>query len=101
MTLRADLLPTLIGLALAAYGCRAFGYWLMRFVAVTPRIEAALRAAPLAVMIGIVAPVARHGHAAEAVGLAVTLLAMRLFRQDLLAAIAGVAAVALVRNLVR
>jgi uncharacterized membrane protein len=88
----------LLALALAAYACRAGGFWLMRFVAMTPRLEAALRAAPLAVMVGVVAPAALHGGVAELAGLAVTGLLMAWRGNDVVAMLAGVAAVALARG---
>jgi uncharacterized membrane protein len=97
MTLRADLLPLLLALALASYACRVGGFWLMRFVTVTPRLRATLAAAPLAVMLGIVTPAAMRGGLAEWVGLAATFIAMRLSRNDLIAMFCGIAAVALVR----
>lgn len=87
----------LAALALASYGCRAGGFWLMRFFAITPRLEAALRAAPLAVMIGVVTPAALHGGVAEIGGLAAAALAMRVLGNDLVATLAGVVAVALLR----
>jgi uncharacterized membrane protein len=93
----ADFLWMLPALALAAYACRAGGFWLMRFVAVTPRVEAALRAAPLAVMVGVVAPAALRGGIAELTGLAVVGLAMWWRRNDVVAMLAGVAAVAITR----
>jgi len=101
MTLRMDLLPLLVALALASFACRAGGFWLMRFVTVTPRLRAMLAAAPLAVMIGIVTPAALRGGIAEIAGLAATFAAMRLWRSDLLAMFVGVAAVALSRALVQ
>lgn len=87
----------LAAMAVASFTCRAAGFALMRFVPVTPRLEAALRGIPLAVMLGIVAPFAVSGGPAELAGLGVTLLAMKLFGNDLAAALAGVATVALVR----
>jgi len=99
MTLRFELLPLLLGLALASYACRAGGFWLMRFVGVTPRLRAALAAAPLAVMLGIVTPAALRGGLPEMAGLAATFAAMRLWRSDLLAMFCGVGAVALCRAL--
>jgi uncharacterized membrane protein len=101
MMLRAELLPLLVALALASFACRAGGFWLMRFVTVTPRLRAMLSAAPLAVMIGIVTPAALRGGIAEIAGLAATFAAMRLWRSDLLAMFIGVAAVALSRALVQ
>lgn len=94
MTLRFELLPLLLALALASFACRAGGFWLMRFVNVTPRVQAALKAAPLAVMIGIVAPVAAKGSLPELAGLVATGIVMRATGRDLLAALAGVVVVA-------
>jgi len=91
-------LMLVVALALASYACRVGGFWIMRYVAITPRMEAALRAAPLAVMIGVVAPAAVRGGVAELAGLAATVLVMLWRRNDLLAAFAGVIVVALLRN---
>jgi uncharacterized membrane protein len=97
MTLRPELLPLLLALTLASYACRALGFWLMRFVNVTPRIEAALNAAPLAVMVGIVTPAAVRGGPPEWLALAVIAVVMRRTGNDLVAALSGVATVALGR----
>jgi uncharacterized membrane protein len=99
VTLRAELLPLLFALALASYACRVGGFWLMRFVTVTPRVRATLAAAPLAVMLGIVTPAALRGGLPEIVGLVATFAAMRLWRSDLVAMFCGVGAVALCRFL--
>lgn len=99
MSFRFDLIGLLVAISLASYACRAGGFWLMRFVAVTPRVQAALRAAPLAVMIGIVAPAALRGGVAEWAGIAVTAIVMRFARRDLVAALAGVTTVAIGRLL--
>jgi uncharacterized membrane protein len=101
MTFRPELLPLLLALTLAAFACRAGGFWIMRFVRMTPRIQSALRAAPLAVMLGIVAPVAARGHPPELLGIVVTAAVMRLTGSDLGAALAGVATVAVCRALLR
>ena len=98
MTFRPDLLMLLVALAIASFACRAGGFWMMRFVAVTPRLEAALRAAPLAVMVGIVTPAATRGNVAELLGLGATALAMWGTRSELLATLAGVVAVAIGRQ---
>jgi uncharacterized membrane protein len=75
------------------------GFWFMHFVPVTPRIEAALKATPLAVMIGIVAPVAARGNPAELAALAAIAVIMRWSSSDLVAAMGGVAVVAAARFL--
>ena len=84
-------------MALAAALCRVAGYAFMRFVPVTPRIEAALGAIPLAVMIGIIVPPVLRGGVPELAGLAATLLAVWLRANDLVAIVAGMAVVAAVR----
>lgn len=94
----AEFLIALAAMAAASYACRLGGFVAMRFVAATPRLEAALRAVPLSVMIGIAAPaLADGGGLPEWVGLATVVLTMRLTRNDPLAAVVGVAAVAVAR----
>ncbi len=96
----ADFLRALAAMAAASYACRLGGFVAMRFVTVTPRLEAALRAVPLSVMLGIAAPpLADRGGPAEWIGLVTVMLAMRLTRNDPLAAMLGVAAVAAARAL--
>jgi uncharacterized membrane protein len=97
MSVDPQLLPLLAALMAASFACRAVGFALMRFVAVTPRVTAALEAAPLAVMVGIVAPAAVRGGPPEWVALAVTATLMRATGNDFMSALAGVAALAAVR----
>ena len=101
MSERADLLLVFVALAIAAFACRAGGFLVMRYVNVTPRVEAAMRAAPLAVMIGVVAPAALRGSVPELVGLAATAIVMRWRGNDVVAAFAGVIVVALLRYAAR
>jgi uncharacterized membrane protein len=60
-------------------------------------VQSALRAIPLGVMIGIAMPAVLGGRAPEWVGLAVVFAAMKLTGKDVVAAIAGAAAVGLCR----
>ncbi|MBK8739934.1 MAG: AzlD domain-containing protein [Betaproteobacteria bacterium] len=101
MSERPDYLFLLCALAATSYACRAGGFWLMRFVTVTPRLEAALRAAPLSVMIGVVAPAAVRGSIPELAGLATIVALMRWRPNDLVATMAGVAVVAGLRAFLR
>jgi len=84
-------------MAVAAYLTRVAGFFLMGFVAVTPRVEAWLKALPLAIMGSILAPIALHGGPAEYAGFAATIAMFLWQRNDILAAIAGMATVALAR----
>ena len=81
-------------LAVVSYLCRAGGFMMMRFVRITPRLESALRAVPLAVMIGIVMPAAAAGRPPELLALAAVGIAMKLSKNELAAALAGLAVVA-------
>ena len=84
-------------MAVTAYLTRIAGFFLMSFVAVTPRVEAWLKALPLAIMGAILAPTFAHGGPAEYAGFAATFAVFMWRRNDILAAVAGMATVALVR----
>jgi uncharacterized membrane protein len=94
MMVRPEFWPFLGLLAAASLACRFGGFWLMRFVTITPRLEAALKATPLAVMAGIVVPAALRGSWPEWLGIAATVCVIRIWNNDLAAALAGVAVVA-------
>jgi uncharacterized membrane protein len=98
MTVRPEFWVVLGALAAASLVCRFGGFWLMRYVPITPRLEAALKATPLAVMAGIVAPSVIQGSWPEWLGLAATACVMRIGGNDLVAAVVGVAVVAVVRS---
>lgn len=84
-------------MAAAAYACRALGFLAMRFIPMTPRFEAALRATPISVMAGIVAIAAVRGGPPEWLAIGVVVAAMRLTGNDIVSAFAGIAAIALLR----
>lgn len=90
-------LLALAAMACASYACRLGGFLLMGYIPITPRVEAALRAMPLGVMIGIVMPAASAGKWPEVIALAVVGTTMKISRNDLAAALAGAATVALCR----
>jgi len=97
MNVRPEILTVLLVAGAIAFFCRAAGFFLMRFVPITPRMEAALRATPLAVMVGICAPVAARGNPIELSALGVVALATKLVGSDVVGALAGVVAVASLR----
>jgi uncharacterized membrane protein len=90
----ADITLAVLVLAAVSYACRAGGFLLMRFVRITPRIEAALRAVPLAVMVGIVMPSAASGRVPELAALPAVAIVMKLTGNELAAALVGLAMVA-------
>lgn len=81
----------------AAFLCRVAGFTLMRFVPVSPRVEAALRATPLAVMAGITALAVQGGGLAEGLALASVVGLTLVLRSDVAAALLGVVVVAVLR----
>ena len=91
-------LPLLVIMTITAFATRAGGFWLMRYVPTTPAIEAALKATPLAVMVGIVTPVAARGNLPELAALVAILITVRFTGNDLIGSIVGVAVVALLRQ---
>lgn len=101
MTSTAEMVLLFLCLGLTTYACRAAGYWVMGWVKPTARVEAALRAAPLAVMIGIVAPAALRGGIAEMAGLIAAAAFMFWRRSDLTATLVGLAVVAILRALLQ
>jgi uncharacterized membrane protein len=87
----------LVVMAAAAFFCRVAGFTLMRLVPVSPRIEAALRATPLAVMAGISALALQAGGLAEALALAAVVGLTLVIGSDVAAALIGVVIVAALR----
>ncbi len=97
MTLDPWALLVIVVMAAAAALCRLLGFSFMRFIPVTPRVEAGLNAIPLAVMIGIIVPPVIRGGFPELAGLLVTILTVRLRGNDLVAILAGMGTVGLLR----
>lgn len=92
-----NFLVLLAVMAAAAFLCRVAGFTLMRFVPVSPRVEAALRATPLAVMAGITALAVKAGGLAETLALASVVGLTLVLRSDVAAALLGVVVVAAAR----
>lgn len=84
-------------MAVASYLTRIAGFFLMRFVVVTPRVESWLKALPLAIMGAILGPIVAHGGPAEYAGFAATIAVYYWRRNDISAAFAGMAVVAVSR----
>jgi len=100
MAVEPTFLLALLGMALASFACRISGFLLMGYVTITPRVEAALKAIPLSVMVGIVTPAATSGKLPELLALLAVGVVMKLLRNDLVAAVAGAATVAVARWLI-
>jgi uncharacterized membrane protein len=97
MQIRIDVLLVVLGMAAVTYLARAGGLWLMNRVTLSPRLERALRTLPGTVLVAIVAPLVFSGDMAVRIGAAVTVLVSLRVPNVLVAMLAGVATVALVR----
>jgi uncharacterized membrane protein len=85
------------GMAIVTYACRAGGFWAMRFVRLTPRVEGVLAAMPMAVIAALLARSLSESGWIEAAGVAVAFGLTRALSNDFVGMVAGVAAVAALR----
>lgn len=99
MTLRPDIVFAILLLGVVSYACRFGGFFLMRYVALTPRVEAWLRAIPVALTGAILGPAVVNGGPPEWLGLVVAVGLMRFTGNEFVSALAAVASVALSRAL--
>ena len=91
------MLITILGMALVTYATRAGGFWLMGIVTPSPRIEAWLRQIPGAVLVAIIAPTVLASSLAETLAALATVLVAIRTKNVLIALLVGVAAVWLLR----
>jgi uncharacterized membrane protein len=89
----------ILAMAVVTYSMRAGGFWLMRYVTVTPRVRRMLEASPGAVIVATVAPIVLREGLPALVAVLVGGGVMMLWRRDYLAVIAGMAAAVALRAL--
>ncbi len=94
-------LITILGMALVTYATRAGGFWLMGLVTPSPRVEAWLRQIPGAVLVAIVAPTVLASSLAETLAALATVLVAIRTKNVLIAMLVGVAAVWLLRLILK
>jgi uncharacterized membrane protein len=94
MPIRPDVLLAILIMCVASHACRLAGFYLMRYVAITPRVEAWLRAIPMALIGAVLGPVAAKGGPPEWAGLAVAIGVMRWLGNDFVAIVAAIVVVA-------
>ena len=92
-------LGVILAMGLVTYAMRAGGFLMMRWLPQGGRVEAWLKAVPGAVLMSIVAPALLSHGLPGALAIGASLAVMRATRQDLLAVVAGVATIALARQL--
>ena len=101
MTSETLTLITILGMALATYATRAGGFWLMGLVTPSPRIEAWLKQIPGAVLVAIIAPTVLASSLAETLAALATVLVAIRTKNVLIAMVVGVAAVWLLRLILK
>lgn len=100
MTIHGSALLAIALMAIVTYACRAGGYWLMGRVTMSPRIETGLSYLPGAVLVSLVAPAMAEEGVPGICAVAVTAIAMRRTNNLLVAMVAGIGTVWLVRQLI-
>lgn len=98
--MKTETLLVLFGMAAVTYLTRVGGLWLIGRIQPTPFLERWLRHIPGAVLMAIIAPVILTSGPAELAGAAATVLTAARTKNVLLAMVAGVVVVALVRAFV-
>ena len=68
MSVRPEVFQAILLLGLASLACRLGGFFLMRYVSITPRVDAWLRAIPIALIGAILGPIAVNGGPPEWLG---------------------------------
>ena len=100
MSIRPEVFQAILLLGLASLVCRLGGFFLMRYVSITPRVDAWLRAIPIALIGAILGPVAVNGGVPEWLGLAAAVGVMFVSANEFAATIGACAVVAVARALV-
>jgi uncharacterized membrane protein len=98
MTIHGEALVVILLMGIVTYSLRAGGYWLMGRVTISPRMEAALGYLPGAVITALVVPSALEAGFPGLVGVGTIALVMWKRPNLLLALIAGMGTVVLLRS---
>jgi uncharacterized membrane protein len=97
MSIRPEVLHAIILLGCASLACRFSGFFLMRYVTITPRVEAWLSAIPISLVGAILGPVAVNGGPPEWLGLIAAVGLMYVTANEFAGAVGACAVVALAR----
>ncbi|WP_376802195.1 AzlD family protein [Candidatus Raskinella chloraquaticus] len=98
MTNEAISLAVILAMAATTYVCRSFGYFLMGYVPLTPRVRRGLEALPGAVVVSIVVPGAVAAGPAGIAGVIAGMVVMAVTRHDILGLLVGCAVAVGVRS---
>ncbi len=90
----AQALLSVAGMAIATFITRAGGFWLMRWVSMTPVLEAFLRGMAGSVVVAIIVPQAMKGDWPARAAIAASLVVMIATRQPIAGMLVGIAVAA-------
>jgi uncharacterized membrane protein len=94
----ADVVLAILAVGIVSYGCRAGGFFLMRYVRITRGVEVWLQSIPIAIIGAVLGPIAANGGPPEWAGLAVAIVVMWFTQNDFASILGAVATVALTRQ---
>ena len=97
--LRGDVMVAFAVMTAVTVASRLGGYWVMGYVAVTPRVRRMLDALPGSIIVAAALPVAVNGGLVVMFAIAAALLVTVIRRNDFIAVITGMAVAALARAL--
>lgn len=97
--LQRDSVVVILAMAVVTYAFRGGGYWLMGRVTLSPRLEAGLAYLPGAVITALVVPSMLEAGVPGVVGVVVVAICMRIRPNLLLAMLAGILTVWIIRQL--
>lgn len=98
MSVHPSALLAIVLMGIVTYATRAGGYWIMGRVTLSPRVAAMLAYLPGAVLTSLVVPAVLGEGIAGVVALGVTAVAMRWRGNLLLAMVAGIVTIQLMRQ---
>jgi uncharacterized membrane protein len=99
MPIRPDIATAILLLGIVSCACRFGGFFLMRYVSMTKRVEGWLGAIPVALVGAILGPVAVKGGPPEWLGLMTAIVLMRATSNEFIGAAGAIAMVAVARTL--
>jgi uncharacterized membrane protein len=95
--MRSDVLLAFIAMTAVTVASRLGGFWLMRYIPVTPRVRRMLDALPGSIIVAASLPVVVEGGAVVMVAIVAAMIATIIRRNEFLAVIVGMAVAALAR----
>ncbi len=98
MSIHPEALLAILLMAVVTYATRAGGYWIMGRITLSPRVAVMLAYLPGAVLTALVVPAVLAEGVAGVIALAATALAMRWRGNLLIAMLAGVGTIWIVRQ---